>query len=105
MAGVDRQSGRYAGDEGEAQEAGKAQHLGAGVPGSHDQREEMQRHRGVSQPPVVAVPVELDNYLFRRVITVFAENPVNDRPEAEVQQQRQQQPELIARNAMEPDAK
>ncbi len=102
MARVDGKSCRQAGHEGEAEQSRDAQIRRSRIPGRADQCDKMQRNRCVGQTAVEAIRIQLHDHFLGRVVGVLAEYPVQNRPEPEVEEQRQQQPPFVARRGVQP---
>ena len=90
MARIDCETGRQAGDERKPECAGEAEITASGIPAGRNQHDNMQWHGHVGEPPIVGVPVHLHDNGLGRVVAVLAEQPVENRPEAEIQCQGQQ---------------
>ena len=90
VSGIDREAGSQARDDGEREKRPGAEFLHCRVPGSADQRQEMQRHDDIGEAPVIGIALQLHHDFFRRVIRILAEDHVEDRRNAIVQEKRQQ---------------
>ncbi len=92
VAGIDGQPGRKSCDGGESDERHWTERLCRRIRGAGDQCYIMQRYGRAGQPAVVAVLLELAEDFLRGIVSIFADQPVDERGHYVIEDERQEKP-------------